>query len=183
MGSLDPAVTIRAATPDDADALSLVGAATFLETFAGVLQGADIVEHCRKRHAPDVYRHWLANAAARVWVAEATVGGAPIGYLVLDIADLPLSDLTSSDYEVKRIYLLRRFQGANVGARLMRLALDEARQLNATRLLLGVYSRNQQAIGFYERMGFARVGRRLFHVGLGEYEDHILGRTLDPPTQ
>lgn len=178
---MDPIVTIRAARVDDADALSLIGAATFLETFAGILQGADIVEHCRKKHAVDVYRRWLTRADARVWIAEASRGAA-VGYLVLVPADLPLTDLAATDYEVARIYLLRRFQGAKVGARMMRLAIDEAKALGATRLLLGVYSQNAQAIGFYERMGFARLGRRAFQVGFTECEDHILGHTLETTT-
>lgn len=174
---MDSAVTIRRAGRDDAEVLSLVGGATFLETFAGLFDGADIVEHCRTKNSVETYRQWLGSADARVWIAEAP-HGAPVGYLVLDRADLPLDDLSPTDYEVRRIYLLRRFQGSRIGARLMQLAIDEARALGATRLLLGVYARNVSAIGFYERMGFSRAGRRAFFVGHTECEDHILARPI-----
>jgi diamine N-acetyltransferase len=46
----------RTGTADDAAALSLLGQATFLEAFAGILNGPDILAHCAKAHSADVYR-------------------------------------------------------------------------------------------------------------------------------
>src|ERR687895_806590 len=94
---------IRLCGPGDEDALALVGQATFLETFAGVLPGSDIVAHCREQHAPRVYRSWLENGAG-VWLAEANPPGAPIGYLFLAPASLPVERPSDRDLEVKRIY-------------------------------------------------------------------------------
>jgi diamine N-acetyltransferase len=173
-------VTIRRAENGDADTLALVGSATFLETFAGVLDGADIVAHCLQQHSPETYRRWLHNPAARLWLAQAVPGGAPVGYLVLDRAALPVADLSPTDYEIKRVYLLSRFQGTGVGRRLMSLAADEARLLGAHRLLLGVYKKNERAIGFYRRVGFATIGERVFQVGGRGYEDHIMAAGLKP---
>src|ERR687895_253600 len=93
---------IRLCQPGDEDALALVGQATFLETFAGILPGADIVAHCRTQHAPSVYRAWL-ESGARVWLAEAAPSGAPIGSLVLAPAALPVENPSDRDLEVKRI--------------------------------------------------------------------------------
>lgn len=50
-----PAWTLVSAQADDADTLALIGAATFLETFAGVLDGAAIVAHCGVAHASGYY--------------------------------------------------------------------------------------------------------------------------------
>ena len=44
---------IRAAAVSDVEALALIGAATFLETFAGVLDGTAIIEHCERQHSRD----------------------------------------------------------------------------------------------------------------------------------
>jgi hypothetical protein len=43
-------IHIRQATPDDAAALALVGAATFLDTYAHMIPGADLLAHCTVRH-------------------------------------------------------------------------------------------------------------------------------------
>ena len=168
---------IRLCRPGDEEVLALVGQATFLETFAGILPGSDIVAHCRRQHAPAVYRSWL-DGDARVWLAEAEPSGAPVGYLVLAPASLPVPDSNEGDLEVKRIYLLDRFRGQGIGQRLMIAAETHARDVGAPRLLLGVYSRNDRAVTFYERFGFRRVGTRRFRVGEHDYDDFVLSMDL-----
>jgi len=46
---------IRPSTAVDVPALSLLGQATFLDAFAGILDGPDILAHCARAHAADVY--------------------------------------------------------------------------------------------------------------------------------
>ncbi len=99
-----------------------MGQATFLEAFAGVISGQDILAHCRQQHAVDKYAAWLRDAASAVWLAETEPGRAPVGYLVLTTPDLPLPDLGPADAEVKRIYLFHRFQGQGMGRLLMEAA-------------------------------------------------------------
>ena len=175
---MKPEAELRVAGPDDAERLALIGRATFLESYAGLLPVADILAHNQQQHAASLYSGWLADPAYRCWLAEAVPGAAPIGYLVLSPVDLPLADLDERDIEIKRIYLLHRFQRSRLGSRMMEVATQYARDRHCRRLLLGVYSRNEEALAFYERMGFTRVGERHFRVGAGEYYDHVLGKTL-----
>lgn len=174
----DNPIAIRPCVKGDEAALALVGQATFLEAFAGILDGADVIAHCQRQHNVELYRDWLALPAMRLWLAEATPGGAPVGYLVLSHASLPVADPRQDDLEIKRIYLLHRFQGQRVGQRLMQAALDQARAAGAGRVLLGVYAENHDALAFYTRCGFAQLGRRTFRVGRTDYQDVILGITL-----
>jgi ribosomal protein S18 acetylase RimI-like enzyme len=173
--SLIANVDIRQCKAGDASALSLIGQSTFLETFAGILRGPDIVAHCARAHAAERYAGWLADPAYRLWLAE-TAGGAPVGFVLAGPADLPLADLSGSDCELKRIYLLSRFHGGGVGKRLVAEAEAYARERAGTRLLLGVYANNHAAIGFYERCGFVRLGKRRFDVGGALYDDVIMGK-------
>ncbi|MBW3616641.1 MAG: GNAT family N-acetyltransferase [Proteobacteria bacterium] len=172
------AATLRLAGAADAAALSLVGRATFLETFAGVLDGDGILEHCEAPHSAETYARWLGDGQSRLWLAEAAHGGAPIGYAVLSQPDLPAPDPTEGDLELKRIYLLSRFHGGGLGSRLMDMGIREARSMGRTRLLLGVYAQNDRAIGFYQRHGFSQVGVRRFRVGRREYDDAVMARAL-----
>ena len=173
-----PVIRIRRAGTGDEHTLAAVGAASFLETFAGVLEGADILRHCQDQHAATRYADWLADPELRIWLAEVEPGAAPVGYLVLSRANLPVSDPRPGDREVKRIYLLHRFQGHGIGAALMRAAIDEATALGASRLLLGVYAHNQAAIAFYRKAGYVPVGERRFQVGGREYDDLVLALPL-----
>ena len=170
---------IRPAGSADVAALSLVGQATFLETYAGVLDAADILAHCARQHDPEVYRSWLASSPrARAWLAEARVGRAPVGYAVVAESNLVIRDPAPGDLEVKRIYLLQRFHGTGTGRALMDTALGAARELGAGRVLLGVYGKNARAIAFYTRAGFRVVGERRFQVGHTQYDDLILARDV-----
>ena len=169
---------IRTCTTEDAQALSLLGQATFLEAFAGTLNGHDILAHCARAHAASVYRAWLADERYRIWIALAQPGLAPVGFAVLAPSDLPVSDPAPGEVEVKRIYLLNRFQGSGLGRRLMTLAIDHARVLGARRLLLGVYSENPAAIAFYHRLGFETIGHRPFTVGATVCDDYVMSLQL-----
>jgi ribosomal protein S18 acetylase RimI-like enzyme len=170
-------VHVRPCVAGDGAALALVGQATFLETFAGILGGDAIVAHCAGAHSADLYHSWLAGAEYALWLAEASPGNAPVGYMVVAPPQLPLAD-TSHDLELKRIYLLSRFHGGGLGRQLVADAVAHARSRGARRLLLGVYAHNHPAIAFYERAGFSKIGTRKFNVGGRDYDDHIMGMSL-----
>ena len=172
------AARVRLATPVDAPALSLVGSATFLETFANLHSAADILAHCQRNHAPAVYERWMSDPRAAAWLVEAQPGDAPVGYAVLAPADVPVPDPRADDLELKRIYLLQPFQGGGWGRALMDAAVEHARALGSRRLLLGVWTVNEDALRFYARYGFVLAGQRQFWIGDRECSDHLLALTL-----
>ena len=169
---------IRRCEPGDAATLSLIGQATFLESFAGILPGQDILRHCTHQHSVEKYTTWLWDPATTTWLVEVEPKQAPVGYLVLATPDLPLADISPSDLEIKRIYLLHRFQGAGLGKRLMEQAKTHALANNRRRLLLGVYAHNREAIRFYEKLGYRPVGQRHFKIGEKLCDDLIMGLRL-----
>ena len=170
-------ITIRPCGPQDAEALALVSRATFLESFADVLPAADILVHCEVQNRPELYRDWLASPDWRAWLATAEGTGSPLGFALTCPPDLPVEP-GPADVELKRIYLLHRFQGGGTGAGLLAAAEAAARHDGFSRLLLGVYSKNDQALGFYARQGFTPVGVRTFRVGANDYDDLVLAKPL-----
>jgi diamine N-acetyltransferase len=173
--SLHTEIALRTCVPGDEEALALVGAATFLEAFAGLLTGPDILAHCRVQHAASRYAAWLADATYRLCVAE--LRGAAVGFAVLSPPDLPVA-ATHDDIELKRIYLLHRFQGGGLGRALLEWSVRQARELGKQRLLLGVKADNVAALAFYDRVGFVRIGERKFLVGSMLCDDYILSLSL-----
>jgi ribosomal protein S18 acetylase RimI-like enzyme len=171
-------VVVRRATADDADALSLVAAATFLESYAHMIKAADMLAHVGRFHAADAYRAFAADPACGLWIAELGQGGAPVGYALLTPPDLPIPDLGPEDCELRRIYILSRHHGGGIGHRLMRMLTEHARAMGKTRLFVGVHSENDGAIAFYGRSGFTDAGRRIFRVGDTEYDDLIFAMDI-----
>ena len=172
-----PGYHLRLCTPGDADMLSLVAGASVLEAFADVLSGADLLLHCQRHNSPEAFAKYLAQPTTRCVLAEIEPGNAPVGYIVCCEPDLPV-DLSPQDYELRRIYLLHRFQGLGIGRALMDAAVDHARRLGRTRLLLGVYGKNLDAIRFYEKTGFTQIGDRYFTVGSTTHHDAVMARLV-----
>lgn len=189
-------LVLRAATVNDAEALALVGAATFLEAYTWMLPGPDILAFCRTQHTEEFYASALALASTRITLA---VTGprenpqAPVGYAMVTAPDLPSFDVQPGDAELKRIYLLSRFRseatpvldaqgevvpGLRGGQALMDAAIASARSLGARRLLLGTHEGNERALRFYRRNGFQDAGTRTFQVGAQQCCDRILARDL-----
>ena len=179
-------ITLRPATPDDADALALVGAATFLEAFTWMLPGPDIIAHCAKNHTPAAYRAYLSHPDTRITLAL-TGDQVPVGFAMLTAPELPSIPTLPTDIELKRIYLFSRFRslatpiagqpGIKPAQALLNAAIADARSLHRTRLLLGTHGNNLRAIAFYRRNGFTEVGTRTFQVGSQQCCDLIFAKT------
>lgn len=163
--------TLREAGLVDVEALALVGAATFLDTFAGQLGGAALVAHCRRSHSAAFYRDAL-TAGSRAWLAEAATGGAPIGFALAGRPDI--AGMVDGDVELKRIYSLSRWHGTGVGPALLQVVLEE--YADAPRVIVGVFNENERAIRFYRKHGFVQVATRQFDVGGTLYDDVVLAR-------
>jgi ribosomal protein S18 acetylase RimI-like enzyme len=173
----DTKLTIRQAYAGDEQALALVGAATFLETYAHMIPGADMLAHCGTRQSPGFFAAWLEDPKNTIWLAETEVKS-PVGYLVLTKATLPTEFPHPEDLEIQRIYVLSRFHRTGMGFALMNLAVAKAISRGANRLVLGVHSDNARALAFYQRQGFSIIDDRKFTVGSSIFCDHVLARPL-----
>ena len=167
-----PNIAVRRADIDDVDALSLVSDATFLETFAHEIPGEAMLAHCRTKHAPS-YLAAMLEKGAQAWLAE--INGTPIGYALL-IPEPELDAAIAGDVELKKIYVLSRFQGSGTAQRLFAEVMDAAK--GNKRLLLGVKDDNHRAIAFYKKQGFEVIGTRRFDVGGKLYDDFVFARNL-----
>ena len=174
---MTPDWRLRRAAPSDADALSLLASAAFLQTYAGLLPGPDIVAHCRQHNSADAFAHWTADPAAAVSLAEHPHGAAPVGYAMLTAPDFPIPT-GPADIELKRLYTLAATHGTGLGPALMARALAGARAMGRTRMLLGVHPGNARARRFYERHGFGVIGERVFRVGEQRLTDPIYALDL-----
>ena len=162
---------IRQATEKDAERLSLVASATFLETFAGEIDGDALIAYCEQANATAFLGQLLADGA-QAWLAQIDRG--PVGYSLLKKPEL--DGARPGDIELKKIYVLSRFHGSGIASKLFDATLAGAQ--GHQRLLLGVKADNHRAIAFYVKQGFAQIGTRQFDVGGALYDDVVMAREL-----
>jgi GNAT superfamily N-acetyltransferase len=167
---------LRLATVGDARALAVVGPATFLETFANDHPVEALIAFTESHHSAAYYESLLGEPETSAWVVEHD-GGAPIGFAILVAASLPGSD-PATDAELKRIYLLSKWQGSGWGRALIEAVEAAALARGAKRLVLSVYTRNEKAIRFYRARGYEMIGRALFPGFTEEFSDFVMAKTL-----
>ncbi len=164
--------TIRPAEPGDADALSVIGTATFLDTYAGMIPGAAIINQCRDGHAAAAYAEYMADGA-QLWIAH-EAKGAPVGYAMVTDPDIP--GMQMGDAELRRIYVQSRFHGSGLAQMLLRCALDAL--IDRRRLLVGFNQDNARARAFYTKSGFVTIGTRRFEIGGHMFDDDVFAVEL-----
>lgn len=168
---------IRRATVADAEALSLLGRAAYLESYFDVMPRADMLAYCAAELSAERFAEHLADPAWRFWAAARPESGNLVGYVALCPPDLPVPT-GPRDLEIRRMYVLAPFKGAGLGARMMDTAVEAARAAGAPRLLLGVFSQNHAAQAFYARQGYVPAGESTFWVGESAYADLVMARAL-----
>ena len=173
--SAEPSWQIRRAVAGDEGALALVAAATFLNTYYGIVSRDDMLAHLDAKASRGFFAGWIADRAVKVLIAETVEGATPLGYAALTSPDLPF-ETDGTDLELRRIYTLAAMQGSGLAAALMGAVMREA--AGARRVLLGVNAGNMRARRFYEKQGFAVVGTRQFQVGATLHDDKIYARAV-----
>ena len=166
---------IRRATPADAQALSAIAKATFVETFGHLYPAEDLAGFLDEVYSLEAMADDLADPTKAAWLVEAS--GEVVGHALAGRCTLPHAQVTPSCGELKRLYLLKAHQGGGVGTRLLDEALAWLESQGAERLWIGVWSENHGAQRLYERRGFKKVGEYEFPVGRVRDREFILSKS------
>jgi diamine N-acetyltransferase len=169
-------VKLRRASVEDAAKLSLLGGASFLESFADDHDGDLLVAHVAQNHSVDYYTRLLGDADTAAWIVEHEAG-APIGYATAGPSRLPETD-AAHDFALHRLYLLSRWHRTGFGRALYDAVETEARARGARRLVLSVYTENEKALRFYRARGFQTIGSTAFPPFPDTMRDHIMAVAL-----
>ena len=172
---------IRPATIADAAALSRLAAATFRETFESENTPEDMAHYLAEAFSPAQQASEITDPTSTVLVAEhRTVSGDAelVGYAHLVSGRAPEAIPGPEPLELKRLYVVRAWQGRRVAQGLMDAALAAARARGAQTLWLGVWERNLRAQAFYAKYGFVRVGEHTFVLGDDAQTDWLLSRPV-----
>lgn len=116
----------------------------------GIIKGPKL-EAMITRRGPRWWAHAIRRQAA-VLVME--VGGAIVGYATVGPSRMRALPYRGEIYE---IYLKPEYQGLGFGRLLFDAARGELRRYSFDTFAVRALSDNQAAVGFYERMGGARV--------------------------
>jgi GNAT superfamily N-acetyltransferase len=176
--------TVRRAQARDAAALAAVAAVTFPLACpphtTDEAKAAFIAANLTETH----FDSYLADPARVLLLAE--IDGGPAGYAMLVFGepadpDVAAAITTRPTVELSKFYVLPEHHGGVVSSPLMAATLEAARARDVAAVWLGVNEENERANRFYEKHGFAIVGRKKFLVGARYEDDHVRERLLLRP--
>jgi diamine N-acetyltransferase len=175
-GALTSRVTVRRATPADAERLAAFASTAFIDTFAAENRPEDMAAYLAKSFGESRQRAELEDPEVTVLLAEAD--NVLVGYAMLRDGDVAQAVEGGRALEIARLYAGQRWIGAGIGALLMQSCLDEGRARAKDTVWLGVWERNARAIAFYRRWGFADVGSQSFQLGSDLQTDRVMARRV-----
>ena len=83
------------------------------------------------------------------------------------------------EFKLHKLYVITTIQKTGAGKKILWYIMDDVKLLGGNHLILQVNRQNENAIGFYERMGFHKQNEADFDIGNGFYmNDYIMGINL-----
>lgn len=115
-------MTIRRATPADAERVADIARRNFTETFGHLYPPEDLAYFLDTSYIAETQREALEDPRCAVWLLED--GDEAIGHILVGPCGLPHADVREGDGEIKRLYILQRAHNGGWGAQLMQCAMD-----------------------------------------------------------
>lgn len=160
--------TIRKATIDDIPVIRELASVVFPDTYKEILSPEQL----------DYMMDWMYSSES---LHQQMTKDGHIYYLAYN-EDTPAGYLSIQPegehvFHLQKIYVLPSFQGMNLGKILFGQAIKAIKKIHPApcQMRLNV-NRNNKALGFYQKMGMAKVDEGDFPIGHGYYmNDYIMG--------
>lgn len=162
---------IRAGRPSDADRLAVLATQVWLHTYCTNGVNTEVAQYVLSELTVERFAVRLTEPQSHILVGEFQewlVGFAAVRFG----ASCP--SIAKSTVELQTLYVQEHFIGQGIGRSLLEAAEAKAREEAAAPLWLSVNAQNAQAIAFYARQGYNRVGTTYFVLGEGRHENHVL---------
>lgn len=169
-------IEIKQVKRNDVDQLQKICRQTFYETFSADNTEENISKYLVEEFSTAKLTEELGDKNAEFYFAIQDKN--IIGYLKINIGQSQTELKDDRALEIERIYVLKDFQGRNVGQFLFNKAIQIAVQRKADYVWLGVWEKNTGAIKFYKKNGFVAFDTHIFKLGNEEQSDIMMKRNL-----
>ena len=168
--------TLRKALRADAIALAHLAESTFRDTFAADNTAGNMDLHCRRHYGEAIQGAEITDPGRVTLLAEheeKLVGFAQVRWGIA-----PACIASANPGEIQRLYVDRDWHGKGVARVLMSASLEAIGSRGSDVAWLGVWERNERAIAFYRKFGFAPVGSHVFPVGTDPQRDIVMALSV-----
>lgn len=97
-----------------------------------------------------------------------------VGYFKLNVNKAQTDIKADDSIELERIYVLKEYQGKQIGKRMLQYAINSAKEQKKANIWLGVWENNVDAIRFYEKYGFEKFDTHPYYIGDDKQTDWLM---------
>lgn len=167
----DVHVSIRPLEAADLRVLQKLSVETFIDTFIDSNTADDLASCIDSLYNTEKLTRELTAKHSYFYFIE--VEDQVAGYLKLNTRYEQTEGQRDDSLEIERLYILPRYKGLHLGSKLMKFALDLAKEKDKKRVWLGVWEHNEPAKEFYLHWGFKRFSQHTFPVGSDPQTDEL----------
>ncbi|WP_414044315.1 GNAT family N-acetyltransferase [Macrococcus sp. EM39E] len=164
-------ITIRVVSTSDLQDLITISKKTFDDTFRPDNKDEVIDHYLQTSFTEEKMLSQLHNPHSEFYFAYSDNEVA--GYLKINIKDAQTEMMGNNALEIERIYVDNSFQKQGIGKLLYNKAIERAKFHDVKKVWLGVWEHNQNAIAFYDKMGFEHTDSHVFQMGDEAQTDFI----------
>jgi ribosomal protein S18 acetylase RimI-like enzyme len=169
---------IRKAQERDVSGLAAVSIEVFLHTYLRDGVSPLFADYVLSEFTAQKFRNAIDDSSMAIWVSETGIG--IDGFVtVCSAATPPLADC--SPLEIITLYVRPSHQSGGRGVALLQRALEHCSGIGGESAWLKVNAENDQAIKFYHRHGFNKIGSTYFRIADQAYENYVLKIDLRHP--
>ncbi|WP_409369145.1 GNAT family N-acetyltransferase [Lysinibacillus sp. 38-6] len=169
-------VTITKCHMENVQVLQEISIETFHDTFSNQNSPDNMKAYMDRAFTIKQLESELANRSSQFYFIS--VDKEVAGYLKVNVGDAQSEIMGNGFLEIERIYIRNKFQKKGLGKCLIDQAIEIAREQNKDNIWLGVWEKNDNAIRFYEKLGFVQTGVHSFYMGDEEQVDIIMTKKL-----
>lgn len=167
---MDTAVTIRPAGTEDIKTIHLLAHQIWPGAYGHLMPQEKLRYMLQLIYDPASLKKQMQEQGHAFLLAE--LDAAPVGFASFSATKEP------GEYKLHKIYISTAIQGKGLGKTLLNAVIEAIKKLHATALLLNV-KRDNTAITFYEKQGFAIIKEEDIDIGNGYFmNDYVMKKIL-----
>lgn len=169
-------LTIRIATPEDAELIADLSRKTFSETFGYLNTKENMDKFMKYQFTRELLMEEVSEPGNIFFLAFD--GEHPVGYVRLREGEKYPSFENKDSIEIARIYVVNTSIGMGVGKLMMHKCIVLAKEMKKEIIWLGVWEKNERAIQFYKSWGFEKFGDHDFLLGDDLQKDWLMKKEI-----
>lgn len=169
-------IMIKKCGLEDAYSLQLISLETFNETFMDQNSPENMDAYMTKAFDINQLKKELSNASSHFYFIY--FNDELAGYLKINTDTAQSERMSEEGLEIERIYVKNNYQQYGLGKQLFNKAIEIATESNKKFIWLGVWEKNEKALAFYRKLGFAQTGAHSFYMGSDKQTDLIMAKEL-----